>query len=182
MMVARRNALSGGALLVFVAALTLVPFASLFTTALHPSGTYPSGLDWPEHPRWHNFVEAFHAANMGTIFKSSVLIVLGVVPVSLVIATMAGFALGHLRIRGGQVVFLLFLLGLTLPFEGIITPLYYQIRDMGLLNTRWAIILPLIGLFMPFSVLWMRAHFVTMPDELSEAARMDGASVWQIFW
>ena len=47
-------------------------------------------------------------------------------------------------------VFLLFVLGLTLPFEGIITPLYYQVRDIGLLNTRWAIILPLIGLFMPF--------------------------------
>jgi raffinose/stachyose/melibiose transport system permease protein len=73
-------------------------------------------------------------------------------------------------------------LGLTLPFEGIITPLYYQIRDFGLLNTRWAIILPLIGLFMPFSVLWMRAHFVTMPDELSEAARIDGAGTWQLFW
>ncbi len=59
---------------------------------------------------------------MGTIFKSSVLIVLGVVPVSVVIATMAGFALGHLRIRGGQARLLLFLLGLTLPFEGVIVP------------------------------------------------------------
>jgi len=79
-------------------------------------------------------------------------------------------------------VFLVFVLGLTLPFEGIITPLYHQVRDMGLLNTRWAIILPLIGLFMPFSVLWMRAHFVTMPDDLSEAARIDGARTWQLFW
>ena len=50
-------------------------------------------------------------------------------------------------------------------FYGIITPLYYQVRDMGLLNTQWAIILPLIGLFMPFSVVWMRAHFVNMPAE-----------------
>ena len=100
---------------------------------------------------------------MGAIFKSSVLIVLGVVPVSVVIATMAGFAIGHLRIRGGQLVFVLFLLGLTLPFEGVIVPLYYEIRGMGLLNTRWAIILPLIGLFMPFGVFWMRAHFLNMP-------------------
>jgi raffinose/stachyose/melibiose transport system permease protein len=78
--------------------------------------------------------------------------------------------------------FLVFVLGLTLPFEGVITPLYYQVRDLGLLNTRWAIILPLIGLFMPFSVFWMRAHFVNMPDELSEAARVDGATTWQLFW
>jgi raffinose/stachyose/melibiose transport system permease protein len=180
--VARRNVWTGGALLIVVMAITLLPFASLFTTALHESGTYPSGLDWPSHPHWGNFVRAFHVANMGAIFKSSVLIVLGVVPVSVVIATMAGFALGQLRIRGGQLVFLFFLLGLTLPFEGVIVPLYYEVRGLGLLNTRWAIILPLIGLFMPFAVFWMRAHFVNMPRELSEAARVDGATIWQLFW
>jgi raffinose/stachyose/melibiose transport system permease protein len=75
-----------------------------------------------------------------------------------------------------------FILGLTLPFEGIIVPLYYQIRGYGLLNTQWAIILPLIGLLMPFAVLWMRAHFVGMPHDLTEAARVDGASTWQLFW
>jgi raffinose/stachyose/melibiose transport system permease protein len=180
--VARRNTWLGGALLLALMALTLLPFASLFTTALHQSGSYPNGLDWPSHPHWHNFVEAFHVANMATIFKSSVLIVLGVVPLSVGIATMAGFALGHLRILGGGVLFILFLLGLTLPFEGVIIPIYYEIRGMGLLNTRWAIILPLIGLYMPFGVFWMRAHFLNMPDELSEAARVDGATTWQLFW
>ena len=86
------------------------------------------------------------------------------------------YAFAHNRRYG-----LLFLLGLTLPYEGIITPLYYQVRGMGLLNTRWAIILPLIGLFMPFAVFWMRAHFVNLPGELSEAAEMDGANTWQQF-
>jgi raffinose/stachyose/melibiose transport system permease protein len=180
--VSRRNAWAGAGLLVVLMVVTLLPFASLFTTALHESGTYPRGLDWPSHPHWHNFVEAFHVANMATIFKSSVLIVIGVVPVTVLIATMAGFAIGELRIRGGQFVFLLFLLGLTLPFEGVIVPLYYEVRGMGLLNTRWAIILPLIGLFMPFGVFWMRAHFLNMPSELSEAARVDGATTWQLFW
>lgn len=181
-MVARRDVLSGGVLLVVLMVITFVPFASLFTTALNPSGTYPKGLEWPDHPHWGNFVDAFHAANMGAIFTSSVLIVLAVVPVSVAIATMAGFAIGQLRIHGGQLVFLLFLLGLTLPFEGVIVPIYYEIRSMGLLNTRWAIVLPLIGLFMPFSVFWMRAHFLNMPKELSEAARIDGATTWQLFW
>jgi raffinose/stachyose/melibiose transport system permease protein len=180
--VARRNTWAGGALLLALMAVTLLPFASLFTTALHQSGTYPTGLDWPAHPHWHNFVEAFHVANMGTIFTSSVLIVVGVVPISMALATMAGFGLGHLRIRGGGVVFVLFLLGLTLPFEGVIVPLYYEIRGFGLLNTRWAIVLPLIGLYMPFGVYWMRAHFLNMPPDLSEAARVDGATTWQLFW
>ena len=64
----------------------------------------------------------------------------------------------------------------------MVTPLYYQMQDLGLLNTRWAIILPLIGLYMPFAVFWMRAHFINVPVELSEAARVDGSSTWQLFW
>jgi len=182
MITGRREALTGRLLLVLLMLVTLAPFVSLFVTALHPSGTYPVGLDWPSDPQWSNFSDAFRAAHMGALLTSSVLIVLGVVPISLLLATLAGFAIGHLRMAGRRVVFLAFILGLTLPFEGIITPLYYQVRDMGLLNTRWAIVLPLIGLFMPFSVFWMRAHFVNMPEELSEGARIDGANVWQLFW
>ncbi|MET0522040.1 MAG: carbohydrate ABC transporter permease [Jiangellaceae bacterium] len=182
MIVNRRETLIGRVLLILLMAVTVIPFVSLFVTALHSAGTYPSGLSWPDHPQWGNFADAFRAANMGRLLLSSALIVLGVVPVSLLLGTMAGFAFGHLRVPGHRIGFVLFLLGLTLPFEGIITPLYYQIRDMGLLNTRWAIILPLIGLFMPFSVVWMRAHFVTMPGDLSEAARIDGAGTWQLFW
>jgi raffinose/stachyose/melibiose transport system permease protein len=178
----RRSVWFGGGMLILLMAVTVLPFASLFTTALHAPGTYPSGLDWPAHPHWSNFVAAFQSANMGTIFNSSVRIVLGVVPVSVVIGTMAGFALGHLRLPGARIAFVLFLLGLTLPFEGIIVPLYYEIRGFGLLNTRWAIILPLIGLFMPFAVYWMRAHFMNMPQELSEAARIDGVTTWRLFW
>jgi raffinose/stachyose/melibiose transport system permease protein len=180
--VGRREAWTGRLFLVLLMVVTVVPFVSLFVTALHPSGTYPAGLEWPGEPRWSNFVTAFEAAHMGELLTSSVLIVLGVVPVSLLLATMAGFAVGHLRMVGRRAVFLVFVLGLTLPVEGIITPLYYQIRDMDLLNTRWAIILPLIGLFMPFGVFWMRAHFVNVPTEMSEAAQIDGANTWQLFW
>jgi len=182
MILGRREALLGRLLLLALMVVTIVPFVSLFVTALHPAGTYPPGVSWPQDPQWGNFAAAFRAANMGRLLESTLLIVLGVVPASLLIGTMAGFALGQLRMPGHRLVFLVFVLGLTIPFEGVIIPLYYQVRDLGLLNTRWAIILPLIGLFMPFCVLWMRAHFVTMPAELSEAARVDGANVWQLFW
>lgn len=177
-----RQILIGRGLLVLLMAITVLPFVSLFVTALHPAGTYPQGISWPRHPHWENFSDAFRAADMGHLLLSSALIVAGVVPVSLLFGTMAGYAFGHLRMIGHRVVFLLFVLGLTLPFEGILTPLYYEIRDLGLLNTRWAIILPLIGLFMPFCVLWMRAHFVNSSVELSEAASVDGANTWQQFW
>lgn len=178
----RLELITGRLMMVLLIIVTLLPFLSMFSAALAPSGTYPLGLQWPTDPQWGNFVKAFNVSNMRALLWSSGLIVVGVVPISVTIATMAAYGIAQLGFRGSRFVFLLFVLGLTLPFEGVITPLYYEVRQLGFLNTRLAIVLPLIGLFMPFSVYWMRAHFVNVPPELSEAARVDGASVWQLFW
>jgi raffinose/stachyose/melibiose transport system permease protein len=182
MRISRGEIYAGRALLLGLMAITILPFLSIFTTALHPSGTLPRGLEWPDDPQWGNFLEAFEVANMAVLLRSSTFIVLAVVPVALVMATMAGFAIGLLRIPGARALLLLFVFGLTLPFEGIITPLYFLEREMGLLGTRFAIVLPLIALFMPFGVFWMRAHFANLPSDVTEAARVDGASTWALFW
>lgn len=182
MKVGRYELWVGRTLLLGLMTLTLLPFLSIFLTALHPSGSVPSGMAWPAEPQWGNFVEAFKVANMNALLASSTYIVIAVVPISLLIATMAAFAIGLLRIPGASILLFLFVFGLTLPFGGIIVPLYYLERAMGLYNTRLAIVLPLIGLYMPFAVFWMRAHFVNMPAEISEAARVDGATTWDLFW
>jgi raffinose/stachyose/melibiose transport system permease protein len=182
MRVARSEIWAGRALLLALMAFTLLPFISIFTTALHPSGTVPNGFEWPVDPQWGNFLEAFNVAEMPALLASSAFIVLAVVPLSLIISTMAGFAIGLLRIRGANVLLLLFVFGLTLPFPGIIIPIYFLERALHIYNTRFAIVLPLIGLYMPFAVFWMRAHFVNMPTEVSEAARVDGATIWDLFW
>jgi raffinose/stachyose/melibiose transport system permease protein len=182
MRLGRGEVVAGRALLVALVAITILPFLSLLTTALHPSGSAPAGISWPDDPQWGNFVEAFKVANMTALLTSSVWIVVAVVPLALLISTMAGFAIGLLRIPGARWLLLLFVFGLTLPLEGIITPLYFLARQIGILNTRVAIVLPLIGLFMPFGVFWMRAHFANLPSEITEAARVDGASTWDLFW
>lgn len=181
MKVGKTEVFTGRSLLIVFMVLTILPFISIFTTALYPSGTVPNGLGWPAHPQWGNFVQAFKVANMTALLASSTFIVIAVVPVSLIISTMAGFAIGLLRITGSRMLLFLFVFGLTLPFEGIIVPIYYLERYIGIYNTRFAIVLPLIGLFMPFAVYWMRAHFVNMSNEISEAARLDGATTWQLF-
>jgi raffinose/stachyose/melibiose transport system permease protein len=173
---------TGRVLLLALMAFTILPFISIFLTALHPSNTVPRGLEWPAHPQWINFVNAFRVAKMLPTLASSSFIVLWVVPVSLIISTMAGYAIGLLRIPGSRVLFFLFVFGLTLPFQGIIIPIYFIERAIGIYNTRFAIVLPLIALYMPFAVFWMRAHFVNMPAEISEAARIDGAGDWDLFW
>lgn len=182
MRVARLELWTGRAFLLVLMAITILPFISIFVTALHPSGTVPRGLEWPAEPQWGNFVEAFQVAQMPALLVSSTYIVLAVVPISLIISTMAGFAIGFLRIPGSRLLLSLFVFGLTLPFSGIIIPIYFIERAMGIYNTRLAIVLPLIALYMPFAVFWMRAHFVNMPSEISEAARVDGATTWDLFW
>ena len=161
---------------------TLVPFVTLLSTALQPVGSRPRGFEWPSNPQWGNFAEAYQVADVTPLLVSSTLIVLGVVPISLLIAALAGYGLASLSIPGERWILLLFIAGLTIPFESLITPLYYQMRSLGVLNTRWAVILALIGLFMPFGVFWMRSHFVSIPSEISDAAEIDGAGPWQAFW
>ncbi|AQU64995.1 carbohydrate ABC transporter permease [Streptomyces niveus] len=179
MVVNKAEAVIGRVVLVLVLILTLLPLAGMLSGALQPADRIPDGFSWPSDPQWGNFAVAFRTAHVWQLLGSSTLIILGVVPLSLLLSTLAGYALGNLRIRGGGFVFALLLLGLTIPFEAIIIPIYYEITAMGLLNTQWAIILPLIGLYMPFSILWMRAHFAGVPTELSEAARIDGAGIFQ---
>lgn len=181
MIVNRSEAVIGRIVLIAVLILTLVPLANMVSAALQPADRNPTGLTWPTDPQWGNFVTAFETGHVWTLMMSSSLIVLGVVPISLLFATLAGYALGNLRIPGGRFILIFLVLGLTIPFEALIIPLYYEIQGFGLLNTQWAIILPLIGLYMPFGVVWMRAHFVNVPRELSEAARMDGATTLQEF-
>ncbi|WP_440898824.1 carbohydrate ABC transporter permease [Actinosynnema sp.] len=176
-----RSQVTGRALLLLFMVLTLVPFVTLFSTALQEPGTIPTGVSWPSDPHWGNFADAWRVAHLGPLITSSLLIVLGVVPVSLGLAALAGYGLATLRVPFGNAIFLLFVLGLTIPFESLITPLYYQMQQLGLLNSRWALILPLIAMYMPFGVFWMRAHFLAVPAELTEAATIDGASAWRAF-
>jgi raffinose/stachyose/melibiose transport system permease protein len=159
----------------------VVPLLSMLTTALAGPGSTPQGLSWPAHPHWHNFVDAWNAANFLALFRSSALIVLGVVPVTVAMATVAGYALAQLHVPFGKAIYPLLLVGLTLPVESLITPLYYDLQSINLLGSRLAIILPLIGLLMSFGVFWMRAHFLSAEPALTEAATIDGASTWQTF-
>ena len=169
------------AILVVLMLFAVLPLLSMLTAALAPQNSTPPGLAWPTDPQWGNFVDAATASNFLTLFRSSVLIVLGVVPAAVAMATAAGYGLAQLRIPGGRLINALLLVGLTVPYEALITPLYYNLRDLGLLGTRWAVILPLIGLLMPFGVFWMRASFLNAEPALTEAAKLDGASSWQIF-
>src|SRR4051794_5141200 len=85
---ATRKRLAGTLVLSAMMAVTILPLLSLLSAALQPQGSVPYGLAWPAHPHWENFADAWNAANMAALLKSSVLIVVGVVPISLTLATL----------------------------------------------------------------------------------------------
>lgn len=172
----------GRIVLVMLVLFTLLPFVGMLSAALQPAGSNPTGIQVPENPQWGNFFTAFQMAKLPTLMGSSLILVLMVVPAGLVLATAAAYGIVVLRVPFGGAAFLVLLLGLTIPFESLIVPLYHLMKDASLLNTRLAIAIPLVALYLPFGVFWMRAHFMGVPRELTEAAEMDGAGWWRALW
>lgn len=168
------------AVLLGMAAVTLLPFVSIVLASLQPPGTLVSGLSLPTDPSLESFRQAWTTASFGSLLWSSVRICVGVVPIAMTCATLAGYALGTMRVPGGSAIFGGFLLGLTLPVELIVIPLYFDLRSVGLTNSAWGVILAESALFMPFGVFWMRTHFRGVPRELIEAAEIDGASSFTV--
>jgi len=167
---------SGYALLTVMAIAVVLPFLSVFLASVQPAGTPVVGLTWPERWSWDNYEQAWSVAGFSDLIRHSLIIAVGVVPASLVLATLAGYALGTMRLPGGNAVAAFFIAGLTIPVELIVVPLYFDLRGLGLTNSFLGVILVEIALFLPFSVFWMRTHFQSTPTSLVEAARIDGAS------
>jgi raffinose/stachyose/melibiose transport system permease protein len=161
--------------------IALAPVVGIVLTALQdPDGLAAFGSFNGLHPS--NFVDAWEDGNFGPYLRSSVIVTTVVVAVASVLSILAGYAFGMMRFRGSQVLFYVVLLGLMIPTEAIVVPLYYDYRDAGLTDTYWALILPQIGTSVAFGTFWMRAYFRTVPRSLVEAARIDGASSWFTLW
>jgi len=129
-----------------------------------------------------NFGDAWRDGSFGPYLRSSAIVTVSVVAVSGALSILAGYAFGLMRFRGATVLFYVFLLGLMVPTEAVIVPLYYDFRDLGLTDTYWGLILPQMGTSIAFGTFWMRAYFRTVPRSLVEAARLDGASSWFTLW
>jgi ABC-type glycerol-3-phosphate transport system permease component len=161
--------------LILMAVAVLLPLVSIVLAALQPSGAQVSGLSLPSTWSWSNFAEAWQEANFSRLVLSGLIIAAGVVPLALVLAVLAGYSLATLDPLGGRTLSLAFVLGLTLPIELVVVALYFDLRQVGLTNSYAGVILAETSLFMPFGVYWMQNHFASVPPELLEAARVDGA-------
>lgn len=134
----------------------------------------------PETIQWVNYAEAWTIGRFRTYAVNSVLITVPTVLLVTTLAVMTSYALTKLKLFGTPAILLFFLLGLMVPFHGFMVPMFYSLRDYGLLNTRWGAILAITATALPFAIYLMRSAVTQVPDELIESARLDGANPLQV--
>jgi ABC-type glycerol-3-phosphate transport system permease component len=173
---------------VLVLVLALLALSALFPLYFMLSSSFRTQLDWdqskvglPTTLTLKAFSDAWTGANIGEYLRNSVIITVITVVLSVVVASTAGYAFSRMRwrLRGPGYYFVL--AWLAIPPVVLIVPIYVEMVDLHLINTYWSVILLYTALNTPFNVYLMTAFFRSLPAELIEAARMDGATPHQIF-
>ncbi|HWJ75444.1 MAG TPA: carbohydrate ABC transporter permease [Kaistia sp.] len=169
-MESRKEVFLGHVVLVIGALIALYPFGSILFQALTPApGSTAQGLTL------ENFVGAWTRGGFSRSLLNSAVVAIIVVLLTAVVAVLAGYALSVLRFRFRTIVFGVLLVGLVMPSESRIIPLYSMFQSLGLLNTRLALILPQVASSFPLAAFWMSNYFAQLPKSLQEAAALDGA-------
>lgn len=177
MRVSRAERATNYAILVVFAAFALYPVLSILVTALGPDGPAAGGGLHLE-----NFGAAWTQGRFSQYMATSVQVSALVVVVALVCSVMAGYALGTMVFAGSQVIFLLFLVGIMVPTEAIVVPLFFDLRAVHLTNTLIGVAAPQVAQSIAFGTYWMRAYFRASDRSIVEAARLDGAGSHRILW
>lgn len=139
----------------------------------------PLGL--PSSWRWATYPQAWVQGHFSDYFVNSVIVAVPIVLLTCALSALAGYGFARFKFPGSTVLFYLFLLGLMIPFQSIMIPLFYILKNVNFLGTYWAMIVPSIALGLSFGIFFMRAFFVGLPQELADAAMIDGCNEFQVF-
>jgi multiple sugar transport system permease protein len=159
----------------------LIPFLWALITSLRPNeeiAAHPT-RPWSNNWNFDAYKFAWNSSPLGWWYVNSFIISTLTVVFTVVVCSMAAFALVHLNFRGKYAVFGLILAGLMLPTEALVLPQFMEFRALGLLGTYWAVILPSVAL--PVAVFVFHSFIKAIPVSLVEAARLDGASWWRVY-
>ena len=129
---------------------------------------------------WTNYTDPLERFNFWTYLKNSVLVTFTATVITLVINSMAAFALSKYRFKGRDAIFVIIISTLMIPISVVLVPVFLVITRIGWNNNLWGVIIP--GAATPTGVFLLRQYMLTIPDELLDSARIDGASEWRIYW
>jgi multiple sugar transport system permease protein len=169
--------------LIVLAVLWLIPSLFALKTALTDNGTSALGagpIISSFSPTLHSFASLFGAGDIWNWYIASAITSIVTSALTVFFASMAAFSLSRLMFRGRNIVFLLILLGIMIPTQVLVVPIFQELGAANLLNTYWGVILPQVPAVI--AVFIFKQFFDGIPKELEEAARIDGASRWRVYW
>lgn len=179
---------SGGRLLALAillagALLMVAPFLWILQASFAASDAQVYELPprlWPREPTLNNYPRVFELVPFARFILNSLIVAGSITLGQLITCSTAAYAFARLDFPGKNLLFVILLSSIMIPLQVTIVPLFILMRQLDLYNTLWALILP--PLVSPFGVFLLRQYFLTIPRELEDAARIDGANVFVIFW
>lgn len=171
-------------LLIAFSALAIFPLVGVALAAMHPPGGFVEGFSLPTQISLDTFAYAWEQGGFGTSMWASVIVAMTVVALATVCSVLAGYAFGTMDFPGRDLLFYAILVGLMVPLEVLIVPLYFDLRQSlpVVSDSYLAVILPEAAISLAFGTYWMRSFFRKVSPALIEAGRVDGANSWQILW
>ena len=165
---------------------TIIPVYHMFLFAISERDSATSGNLWPKNPTLQNFDHVFNQKHFylnhfWQQLGNSLTIAFAVGAITLVVSTMAAFAISRLKVRGGRAVLNMALFTYFIPAAFLAVPMYKTMATYGLLNNHWSLILSMVTIASPYCIWVLKQASDKLPFELDEAARMDGATPLQLF-
>ncbi|GAA2686800.1 MULTISPECIES: carbohydrate ABC transporter permease [Actinosynnema] len=175
------RAILGYAAMTAVAALVLIPFAWMVSSSLkRDNEVFSTPIRWiPEELRWSNFAEIWDRVPFLAYLGNSALLAVAITALQVLTGSFAAYGFAKVRFPGRDALFLAYLATIAVPWQAYMVPQYIMMQKAGLTNTLWSIVL--LQAFGAFGVFLMRQYYLTIPDELCEAARIDGLSEYGIY-
>ncbi len=169
-------------LLSLLGTLYLGPFLWMVSSSLKgPEEIYAFPPDFiPNTLRWSNYLEAWNRVPFGRFFLNSALVTVATTLGVILTSSLGGYSFARLRYPGRDTILLMYLGTMMIPFPVLMIPAYILMRRLSLIDTLWGLIIP--GWFSAWGTFLMRQYMLTLPREVEEAARVDGASFLQIYW
>jgi multiple sugar transport system permease protein len=170
-----------GVVLVLLACLWLAPIVWTISTSLRtPAQSFSLPPKWlPTDFAWGNYAQVFESVPFAEILANSVKVSIAIVLGQMVTASLAGYAFARLNFPGKNMLFMLLMASLMVPAQATIIPVFLLVKWLGLSDTLWSLILP--AWVSAFGVFFMRQAFMQIPQDLVDAAKIDGAGQWRIF-